>query len=79
MLQSAPRTSPNTVTTQGHVKRTVQAFNEFSQQTTAATSSKPPSPADLERERRLAEALRANLRKRKAQAREARPDTPPRD
>ena len=41
--------------------------------------SKPPSPADLERERRLAEALRANLRKRKAQAREARPDTPPKD
>ena len=36
--------------------------------------SKPPSPADLERERRLAEALRANLRKRKAQAREARSD-----
>jgi hypothetical protein len=32
--------------------------------------SKPPSPADLERERRLAEALRANLRKRKARARE---------
>src|SRR3546814_8391255 len=27
--------------------------------------SKPPSPANLERERRLAEALRANLRKRK--------------
>ncbi|WP_411338656.1 hypothetical protein V6U71_11830 [Sphingopyxis sp. J-6] len=39
--------------------------------------SKPPSPADLERERRLAEALRANLRKRKAQAREAKPETPP--
>ena len=49
MLQSAPRTSPNTVTTQGHVKRTVQAFNEFSQQTTAATSSKPPSPAPRRR------------------------------
>ncbi len=32
--------------------------------------SKPPSPADLERERRLAEALRANLRKRKARTRE---------
>lgn len=32
--------------------------------------SKTPSPADIERERRLAEALRANLRKRKAQARE---------
>ena len=45
----------------------------------AAAMSKPPSPADLERERRLAEALRANLRKRKAQAREARPDTPPKD
>jgi hypothetical protein len=41
--------------------------------------SKPPSPADLERERRLADALRANLRKRKAQAREARPDTAPKD
>ena len=49
MLQSAPRTSPNTVTSQGHVKRTVQAFNEFSQQTTAATSSKPPSPAPRRR------------------------------
>ena len=34
--------------------------------------SRTPSPADIERERRLAEALRANLRKRKAQAREAR-------
>ena len=34
--------------------------------------SKTPSPADIERERRLAEALRANLRKRKAQMREAR-------
>lgn len=39
--------------------------------------SKTPSPADLERERRLAEALRANLRKRKAQAREAKPETSP--
>ena len=39
--------------------------------------SKTPSPADLERERRLGEALRANLRKRKAQAREAKPETPP--
>ena len=29
-----------------------------------------PTPADPERERRLAEALRANLRKRKAQTRE---------
>ncbi|MDX8357879.1 hypothetical protein [Sphingopyxis terrae] len=37
-----------------------------------AAMSKTPSPADLERERRLAEALRANLRKRKAQTREAR-------
>ena len=34
--------------------------------------SRTPSPADIERERRLAEALRANLRKRKAQSREAR-------
>ena len=34
--------------------------------------SRTPSPADIERERRLAEALRANLRKRKAQTREAR-------
>ncbi|HMO75265.1 MAG TPA: hypothetical protein PKD99_13135 [Sphingopyxis sp.] len=41
--------------------------------------SKPPSSADLERERRLAEALRANLRKRKAQAREAKAETPPKD
>lgn len=32
--------------------------------------AKVPTPADLERERRLAEALRANLRKRKSQARE---------
>lgn len=39
--------------------------------------SKTPSPADLERERRLAEALRANLRKRKAQAREAKVEDPP--
>ena len=31
--------------------------------------SKTPSPADIERERRLAQALRDNLRKRKAQAR----------
>ena len=44
-----------------------------------ATVSKPPSPADLERERRLVEALRENLRKRKAQAREARTDIPPKD
>jgi hypothetical protein len=41
-----------------------------------APVSKPPSPADLERERRLAEALRENLRKRKAQAREPKTDTP---
>ncbi|WP_269090309.1 hypothetical protein [Sphingopyxis jiangsuensis] len=41
--------------------------------------SKPPSPADLERERRLAEALRANLRKRKAQARDSRTPEPPKD
>jgi hypothetical protein len=41
--------------------------------------SKPPSPADLERERRLAEALRDNLRKRKAQAREGKVETPPKD
>ena len=41
--------------------------------------SKPPSPADIERERRLAEALRANLRKRKAQAREAQSENPPKD
>lgn len=33
---------------------------------------KTPSLADLERERRLAEALRANLRKRKEQTRESR-------
>ncbi len=45
----------------------------------AAAMSKPPSPADLERERRLAEALRANLRKRKAQAREAKAEHPPKD
>ena len=41
--------------------------------------SKTPSPADLERERRLAEALRANLRKRKAQARDVKADDPPKD
>lgn len=44
-----------------------------------AAVSKTPSPTDLERERRLVEALRENLRKRKAQAREARTDTPPKD
>ena len=41
--------------------------------------SKTPSPADLERERRLAEALRDNLRKRKAQARDAKVETPSKD
>lgn len=41
--------------------------------------SKTPSPADVERERRLAEALRDNLRKRKAQAREAKIENPPKD
>ncbi|WP_276516772.1 hypothetical protein [Sphingopyxis granuli] len=41
--------------------------------------SQPPSPADLERERRLAEALRANLRKRKAKAREAKAESPVKD
>ncbi len=41
--------------------------------------SKPPSPTDLERERRLAEALRENLRKRKAQAREAKQDDAAKD
>ncbi len=41
--------------------------------------SKTPSPADLERERRLAEALRENLRKRKAQAREAKSENPAKD
>ena len=41
--------------------------------------SKPPSPAEIERERRLAEALRANLRKRKAQARDTKAENPPKD
>ncbi len=41
--------------------------------------SKSPSSAELERQQRLAEALRENLRKRKAQAREARAETPPKD
>ncbi len=41
--------------------------------------SKPPSPADIERERRLAEALRDNLRKRKAQARDAKAETTAKD
>jgi len=44
-----------------------------------AAMSKSPSPADLERERRLAEALRANLRKRKAQTREAKAENLPKD
>ena len=44
-----------------------------------AAVSKPPSPADLERERRLAEALRENLRKRKAQARETKTGAPSKD
>lgn len=41
--------------------------------------SKPPSPADIERQRRLAEALRVNLRKRKAQARETQIENPSKD
>ncbi|WP_168452733.1 hypothetical protein [Sphingopyxis microcysteis] len=45
----------------------------------AVKVSKAPSPADIERERRLAEALRENLRKRKAQARETRADTQAKD
>ena len=45
----------------------------------AANVSKPPSPADVERERRLGEALRDNLRKRKAQARDAKADTSTKD
>ncbi|GGJ63558.1 MAG: hypothetical protein Q8Q79_07675 [Sphingopyxis sp.] len=45
----------------------------------AAIVSKPPSPADIERERRLAEALRDNLRKRKAQSRDAKAETPVKD
>jgi hypothetical protein len=45
----------------------------------AAIVSKPPSSADIERERRLAEALRDNLRKRKAQARETKAETPAKD
>jgi hypothetical protein len=43
----------------------------------ASAVSKPPSPADVERERRLAEALRANLRKRKARAREEKAESAP--
>lgn len=45
----------------------------------ASEVSKTPSPAEIERERRLAEALRDNLRKRKAQARDVRTETPPKD
>ncbi|MCW5646064.1 MAG: hypothetical protein KIT23_02305 [Sphingopyxis sp.] len=45
----------------------------------AVKVSKTPSPADIERERRLAEALRDNLRKRKAQARDAKAEMPPKD
>ena len=45
----------------------------------AVKVSKTPSPADIERERRLAEALRENLRKRKAQARDAKGEMPPKD
>ncbi|WP_295325990.1 hypothetical protein [uncultured Sphingopyxis sp.] len=46
----------------------------------AAFVSKTPSPADIERERRLAEALRANLRKRKTRARDAKAEAaPPKD
>ncbi|HEY0594861.1 MAG TPA: hypothetical protein VGD20_03540 [Sphingopyxis sp.] len=41
--------------------------------------SKSPSPADLERERRLAEALRENLRKRKAQTREGKAEASSKD
>ena len=44
-----------------------------------AAVSKPHSSADIERERRLAEALRANLRKRKAKAREAKSESQPKD
>ena len=45
----------------------------------ASPVTKTPSPADLERERRLTEALRTNLRKRKAQARDAKAEAPPKD
>ncbi|MDZ3831707.1 MAG: hypothetical protein U0S50_07810 [Sphingopyxis sp.] len=41
--------------------------------------TKKPAPADQERERRLAEALRANLRKRKSQTRDAKADIPAKD
>jgi hypothetical protein len=39
--------------------------------------AQPPAPTDKSREERLAEALRENLRKRKAQARDAK--VPPKD
>lgn len=45
----------------------------------AADVSKRPSPADIERERRLAQALRDNLRKRKAQSRDAKAETSSKD
>lgn len=38
-----------------------------------------PTPTSEERERRLAEALRANLRKRKVQGREIKAENPPKD
>lgn len=41
--------------------------------------SKTPSPSDLERQRRLAEALRDNLRKRKSQGRDMKTELPPKD
>ena len=41
--------------------------------------SKTPSPADLERQQRLAEALRENLRKRKTQSRENKTENAPKD
>ena len=50
MLQSAPRTSPNTVTTQGHVKRTVQAFNKLEPETLSGLLEDPDSLAQGERE-----------------------------
>lgn len=45
----------------------------------AVAVSKPSTPADIERQRRLAEALRDNLRKRKTQARDAKAETPTKD
>ncbi len=41
--------------------------------------NKPPSPAETERAQRLSEALRANLRKRKAQARETKQEAVAKD